>query len=871
MPTLSIGARILAAVALPSLALLVAASALFMQASRSVSDAELAADALSAVQAASDVAHMLQRERGASALYIGAQGESEFAERLEAARAASNAAIAAYAVAQNVYAQGDALPTLTEALAAADQRLGQLRARRTQVSELELDVAGMAEWYGGAIRSLLDAETPLAAVMTGSGESAALLGAYGALLEAKEAAGQERAFGSAGFSAGAFDRDLHDRFAAREVMQQVRLDIADGLLLPRLRPVFAAALAGPERAEVERLRAIARHASSGGAANRVSGGEWYDAATAWIDRLRALELRLAAELRDVAAATEASARRALALDVVGSAAAILLAAALGLFTARAVARPLHDLGDRAQAAGRGEDIEIPQALQARRDEIGVFARNLGQIQQATDRARRLVSALDAVGAPVAVIDERQKVTYVNPAFTALARALGPAFAARGVDPDALAGVPVSRLLPDGLTVDGLLAAAGRINEAELGRRRLRVSGAPIVNARGEALGAAFLWSDVTELRALQSQLQAVVDGAGDGDFSRRLDETADDPFLQELCTGLNRVCGVIEGFAGDMDAAVRAMAEGDLTVRVSGEHRGRFRQLAGGVNDTAARLEETLLRLKELGGRVRESSGDMAEGAGGLAQRAEGQAAALEETAAQMEEMTASVKSNAEAAAEARGAAEDAGREAESGQQVVEETVAAMTRLSESSGRMTDIVDVIASIAFQTNLLALNAAVEAARAGPAGKGFAVVASEVGALAQRSREAAEDIKRLISESGGRVAEGVDLAERSGEALSRMSQVIERIGGLIRDIDLAGREQALGIQEIAQAVAHMDEATQRNSGLADDSARASQSLAQDSAELDALISRYRTAAAPAAARAPDRAPDRSPDRTPGRAAA
>ncbi|MEO1688227.1 MAG: methyl-accepting chemotaxis protein [Pseudomonadota bacterium] len=209
-----------------------------------------------------------------------------------------------------------------------------------------------------------------------------------------------------------------------------------------------------------------------------------------------------------------------------------------------------------------------------------------------------------------------------------------------------------------------------------------------------------------------------------------------------------------------------------------------------------------------------------------------------------MEEMTASVKSNATAAGKAREAAEEAGQEATAGRDVVAETVEAMGRLSESSARMTDIVDVIASIAFQTNLLALNAAVEAARAGPAGKGFAVVASEVGALAQRSREAAEDIKRLIGESGGRVSEGVDLVERTGGALGRMSEAVERIAQLIRDIDLASREQAQGIEEISQSVAHMDEATQRNSALADESARASASLTEEAADLDALVAGYRT---------------------------
>ncbi|MEM6742872.1 MAG: nitrate- and nitrite sensing domain-containing protein [Pseudomonadota bacterium] len=849
MPALSIGARIFLAAGVPSLALIIAAGAVVYESRRDALQAARMAESISAVSAAGDLAHMLQRERGTSAGFIGAQGEGGFAERLAGVRADSDAARTAFAQAADAYMRADGYPVVAAKLQEAQTLLQALPARRAEVSSLALALPDMADWYTDLIGALLGTEKALEGAAASTTGKTALLAAYGQLIWAKEAAGLERAMGAAGFGAGAFPRDLYDLFVARGVEQDVAFANLARSGDPDVVARLDAILASPEADEVRRLRDIARQGSIGRSMDGVTGPGWFDASTAWIERLRGLETHLAEVLALRAAEREAREWRRLALESALVVVAVAAALALAYFTAGAVSRPLRALGDKVQAAARGEDIEIPEAILARCDEIGLFARNARDIQFATDRARRIIGALDAVDSPVAVTNERQGVTYANPAFAALARAIGPAYAARGVDPGNVIGAEAAQILPDGHSVEALSTGGGAV-EASLGDRILQISGAPIVNERGQNLGVALSWTDVTSLRGLQAQLRDLVQGAGDGDFSRRLDDDADDPFLRQLCGGLNRVCATVEGFADDMDAAVRRIAEGDLTGRVAGDYGGVFAKLADGVNDTAARLEDMVLSLKDVGGRVNAASGEIADGASALAQRAEGQAAALEQTAAQMEEMTASVKSNSEAAAQARGAADEAGQEAEAGQAVVTETVAAMTRLAASSGRMTDIVDVIASIAFQTNLLALNAAVEAARAGPAGKGFAVVASEVGALAQRSREAAEDIKGLIAESGGRVSEGVDLVERTGEALSRMSDVIERIGGLIRDIDQAGREQSLGIDEIAQAVSHMDEATQRNSGLADESARAAAALASESSELADLIARYRTSEAPGA---------------------
>ena len=232
-------------------------------------------------------------------------------------------------------------------------------------------------------------------------------------------------------------------------------------------------------------------------------------------------------------------------------------------------------------------------------------------------------------------------------------------------------------------------------------------------------------------------------------------------------------------------------------------------------------------------------------GARDLSGRTEAQASAIEQTSATVEEISATIATNADGAREAAAITREARSRAQHGQSVVGDAVSSMSEIETSSGRIGDITAVIDGIAFQTNLLALNAAVEAARAGEAGKGFAVVASEVRTLAQRSSEAARDIKELIAASGAKVADGVRLVNATGDALGGLLESISSIAGSVEDIAQASQEQATGMQEITSAVTHMDDATQRNAALAEESARAATALRSESDQLAELIGFFRNA--------------------------
>lgn len=280
------------------------------------------------------------------------------------------------------------------------------------------------------------------------------------------------------------------------------------------------------------------------------------------------------------------------------------------------------------------------------------------------------------------------------------------------------------------------------------------------------------------------------------------------------------------------------LAKGDLTHRVTAEMTGSFAKLKTDFNRAQDHLQDTVSNLQASARQITAGSAEISHAADDLSRRTEQQAAHLEETAATLEEITSTLKQTTANTREASKSVEAAKQLAESGGSVVETAVSAMDAISQSSKKITDIISVMDEIAFQTNLLALNAGVEAARAGDAGRGFAVVASEVRALAQRSSEAAKQIKTLIKTSSEQVNEGVKFVGESGEALKRIVGQVVKINTLVNEMTLAAEQQAAGIGQVNVAVAQMDQVTQQNAAMVEESTAASRKLAQESQTLGEL---------------------------------
>ncbi|CAN7424010.1 methyl-accepting chemotaxis protein [Rhizobium leguminosarum] len=306
-----------------------------------------------------------------------------------------------------------------------------------------------------------------------------------------------------------------------------------------------------------------------------------------------------------------------------------------------------------------------------------------------------------------------------------------------------------------------------------------------------------------------------------------------------------------------LGVGLEKLAGGDLTVAI-GDIGEDYAKLRGDFNAAVDALNGVIHAIAESSHVVNESASDISEATGNLSKRTEQQAAALEETAAALDEITATVKTASERANEAREMVTETRASAGKSGEIVRNAVTAMGRIEESSNRISQIISVIDEIAFQTNLLALNAGVEAARAGEAGRGFAVVAQEVRELAQRSANAAKEIKALISRSAAEVEGGVALVRSTGDALLEIEALVNRVNDHVVSIATAAREQSTGLNEINSSVNHMDQMTQQNAAMVEETTAASRTLADESTQLKTLLANFRLRGAGQQAQRYTRAP-------------
>jgi methyl-accepting chemotaxis protein len=354
----------------------------------------------------------------------------------------------------------------------------------------------------------------------------------------------------------------------------------------------------------------------------------------------------------------------------------------------------------------------------------------------------------------------------------------------------------------------------------------------------------------------ESAVGSIVEAAVQGDFSRRVAVEGKSGLVLNVGKSINTLCENVSKALDDLAAMLGALAEGDLTRRIDGDYQGCFATLKDNANTTAERVGTTIAEIKHAGQEVASAAAEISASTSDLSQRTEEQATSLEQTSASMEEMSVTVKKNADHAKLASQFANETQAVADRSGDVVAQAVQAMSRIDDSSRKIADIITVIDEIARQTNLLALNAAVEAARAGDAGRGFAVVAAEVRSLAQRSSQAAKDIKDLITNSSTQVKAGVELVNRTGSSLGEIVGSIKKVTEIVADIAIASAEQSTGIDQVNKALTQVDEVTQQNSALVEENAATARTLEQQAAAMNERVGAFRLddAVAGAAARRP-----------------
>ncbi|MDR6673021.1 methyl-accepting chemotaxis protein [Xanthomonas sp. 1678] len=353
------------------------------------------------------------------------------------------------------------------------------------------------------------------------------------------------------------------------------------------------------------------------------------------------------------------------------------------------------------------------------------------------------------------------------------------------------------------------------------------------------------------LTAMNREIGQLATAAAAGDFSVRGDAQRFQYDFRAMVDSLNQLMATADGNLESLSTLLQAIAAGDLTARMNGEFQGVFAKMRDDANATSEQLAAIVGRIQTAALSINSASSEIATGNDDLSRRTEQQAASLEETAASMEELTSTVKQNAEHARQANQLAVGAASVASQGGEVVGQVVTTMSGIETSSKKIADIISVIDGIAFQTNILALNAAVEAARAGEQGRGFAVVASEVRTLAQRSANAAKEIKSLIDDSVSQVSNGSALVRQAGQTMTEIVSSVQRVTDIMGEISAASQEQYAGIEQVNQTVTQMDEATQQNAALVEEATAAARSMEEQARQLTETVAVFKIDDAPVSA--------------------
>ena len=380
-----------------------------------------------------------------------------------------------------------------------------------------------------------------------------------------------------------------------------------------------------------------------------------------------------------------------------------------------------------------------------------------------------------------------------------------------------------------------LRDSGQIDAA---RERVTQEFIPMTQQYGDALKA-FRTLQEAEAEAIRADIAA---------GRRHITATAAVMVLAVLvatAVGAWQLIGSIRQPLRDAISAASRIAEGDLTVKVDAQGKDEISELMRALDGMARSLGTLVRSVRESTDAIYTASGEIASGNQDLSNRTEQTASSLQETASSLEQLTSTAAQSAQAADEANQLATSASGAAQRGSQVVGQVVSTMQEIADSSRKINDIIGVIDGIAFQTNILALNAAVEAARAGEQGRGFAVVAGEVRTLAQRSANAAREIKSLIAASSDRVESGARLVGDAGHAMDEILQAVQRVTHMMGDIRASTSEQSDGIRQVSVAVNHLDQMTQQNAALVEESAAASQSMRDQAQRLSGAVNVFRTA--------------------------
>ncbi len=774
---------------------------------------------------ASNLVHELQKERGMTAGFLGSKG-AKFSSEIKGQRRSTDEK----AEALNQYLADFDLSSMSKSfksgLEKALDRLKQIEQKRDLVDTQSIQLKDALSYYTGINASFLGLVSELSTVSP-DGELAIMTAAYANYLQGKERAGIERAV-----MAGVFARDgfggMFNKFLSLVTTQINYTNVFRSLATKADADFFNQTMTGEFINETERMRKIAMEKAETGGFG-IDPGYWFKMQTGKINLLKKVEDGLSAGLTEKAGVLKNSATNDLILSLSLAVLGFLVAAGLGTVIGRGIRAQMGgEPGEIAEIANNIANGELSLDIDSHAEHVGAYAAMIKMQSRLSDVIENDIQSI-VDSARSGDLSQRVPLEGKEGFYAKLSEGVNDLL-------EASEGV-----------VDDTVRVFGALAQGDLSESITHEYKGSFNQLKQDANAT------INKIReVIEGDIQAMVNSVRAGDLDRRIDLGDKQGFFRELSVGINDLTETLSLVFNDIARVMAALAKGDLTKEMTGEYQGMFAEVKNDINGTRENLTDIILQLREAADQINTSSEEISAGNNSLSGRTEQQASALEETASSMEQLTSTVRNNADNATQANQVAVTARQTAEHGGEVVGNAVGAMEDINVASNKIAEIIGVIDEIAFQTNLLALNASVEAARAGEQGRGFAVVATEVRNLAGRSATAAKEIKELIQDSGEKVRIGAELVNNSGETLEEIVGAVKKVGDIISEITAASQEQSAGIDQINQAVTSMDELTQQNAALAEETSAASASMTDKAREMNEMMNFFSVPSGRVAAR-------------------
>lgn len=771
---------------------------------------QLMAEKVALVQNLSRWVHESQKERGMSAGFLGSRGE-KFSDKIIAQRKLFDEKYASY---QAYIAQSDISENsqIQNHLVMIDEHLAKLNNIRQGVSVLTTPLSEALTFYTQLNKLMLDTSAVIAKQMQDS-EIAQETIAYNAFLNSKERAGIERAVLSNAFASDAFGLGLYPRFIRLVAEQEAYMTSFESYATPSMLEMLNKVRQHESYSEVEKYRQIAREKARTGGFNQ-DPVKWFDTITQKISQLKAMDDSIGENIYSLVILHRDQALNNLIFNIVLLVFITVTVLLLLIGSVLSIVKPLNRMADFMQEGRLDRRIKLLPS----NDEIFKITQSFNHLMNLSQYA--VISVSDSVK-ELANGDFNQKVQYeiggeMDTLRDNMNKSLEVVSSAMSQIETSLSAMAEGRFDIDVPQNHQFTGTFKRVIEASQ--------------------------STLTQLNNAMTELHEVSSKMANGEFDTKISSPMKGA-LNEVKTSLNNALSQVDESIQAISQTVQANSQGDLTVLVQGEFAGKLQQMQNGLNGSIEQIRNLIVEANQLSSSVAGSANTIAESSQSLNHRASQQAENLISTASSMEQMTSLVQSNAKNAREVNRLVNQSVEASEQGVNVMAQTTEAINAIHEASNRISDIVNMIDSIAFQTNLLALNAAVEAARAGEHGRGFAVVAGEVRTLAQKSAEAAKEIKLLVEETTSKITEGTALVHQTSDSFDEIKNNISDTSQLIAEITYSIEEQSDGISQINSAVTGLQQDTQKTSNDVAESSDTANGMSQQANEFREVMQRFK----------------------------